>query len=99
MDTKQAQTRLQAALGHRPLNRRWAKWEILLGLLAAAFGGFLGCGRVPGFTEASWLTLAPALMLVVLGIYLAMAGHRSHLYQSSNELTAYLAELVQGGRS
>jgi hypothetical protein len=45
--------------------------------------------------EASWLQAAAGLILFVLGGYLALAGHRSHLYQSSNELTAYLAELVR----
>jgi hypothetical protein len=32
------------------------------------------------------------VFLFVLGGYLALAGSRSHLYQSSNELTAFLLE-------
>ena len=42
--------------------------------------------------DFSWELLLAALALVVLGGYLALAGHRSHLYQSQNELTAYLTE-------
>jgi hypothetical protein len=30
-------------------------------------------------------------VLFILGGYLALAGHRSHIYQSNNELAAYLA--------
>jgi hypothetical protein len=29
--------------------------------------------------------------------YLALAGRRSHLYQSSNELTAFLVEEIRRG--
>ena len=35
-------SRLRAALGYKPLNRTWAKREILLGLFAAAVGLLLG---------------------------------------------------------
>ncbi|OWK40927.1 hypothetical protein FRUB_04819 [Fimbriiglobus ruber] len=31
------------------------------------------------------------MALISLGGYLALAGHRSHLYQSNNRLAAYLA--------
>ena len=34
-------------------------------------------------------SVARSLDLFVLGGYLAMAGHRSHLYQSNNQLIAY----------
>ncbi len=40
------------------------------------------------FSQLEWL--AP-LALFTFGSYLALAGHRSHLYQSSNALVAYLA--------
>ena len=32
---------------------------------------------------------------LTLGGYLALAGHRSHLYQSNNRLVAHLAELIR----
>jgi hypothetical protein len=35
------------------------------------------------------------LALFVLGGYLALAGHRSHLYQSHNELTTYLVREIR----
>jgi hypothetical protein len=68
---------LRAKLGHKPLNRAFAKLEIFLGLSAISAGFWLGAGLVTS-------------MLFVLGGYLALAGHRSHIYQSNNELTAYL---------
>jgi hypothetical protein len=96
MGTRPAVHRLQAALGYKPLHRTWAKAEILLGLLAAGVGLLLGQWAVPRPGEPDWPLAGAALLLFVLGGYLALAGHRSHLYQSSNELTAYLAEEVRG---
>jgi len=46
-------------------------------------------------TEVEWPFAAVGLALLVLGGYLALAGHRSHLYQSNNELAALLLENVQ----
>ena len=46
----------------------------------------------PSPPEWSWLV--PAL-LMTLGGYLALAGHRSHLYQSNNRLAAHLADLIR----
>lgn len=92
MDNQQALTRLHDALGLKRLNRLWAKLEILLGLSAAGFGIFLGLGAVPGLAGTSWPQFGAALVLFVLGGYLAMAGSRSYLYQSNNALAAYLAE-------
>ena len=55
-------------------NVRWAKAEIVIGLLAVSIG-------VTFFdTQTCAMTLAPALM--TLGAYLALAGHRSHLYDA-----------------
>jgi hypothetical protein len=90
--------RLHHDLGLKPLRPLWAKLEILLGLTAAAVGLFAGMhlshrptGEVP-----PWAWVGP-VALVALGGYLALAGHRSHLYQSNNRLTAYLAELTRSG--
>ncbi len=83
---------LLAALGHKPLSRTWAKAELLLGLTAAGVGLHLGTWAVSRPTEVEWPFAALGLALFVLGSYLAMAGHRSHLYQSNNELAALLWE-------
>jgi hypothetical protein len=95
-DKEHRVARLHQRLGHKPLNRTWAKVEILLGLAAAGLGLLLGVWALSRPAEAvRWESAAAALALFVLGGYLALAGHRSHLYQSANELTAYLAELIQ----
>jgi hypothetical protein len=86
MTRSEALIRLHAALGYKPLNRTWAKLEIAFGLLAAGVGVLVG-QQLPG--PEGW---AAGLALFVLGGYLALAGHRSHLYQSNNELIAYLAD-------
>jgi hypothetical protein len=83
---------LQAALGHKPLSRAWAKAELFLGLTAAALGLLLGTWAVSRPGEVQWPFAAAGLALFVLGSYLALAGHRSHLYQSNNELAALLLE-------
>src|SRR5262245_61050796 len=83
--------RLLDALGHKPLNRTWAKAEIFLGLLAVGAG--IIC-TIWGLKQAEieWFLVATGLLLFVCGGYLALAGSRSHLYQSNNELTAFLVE-------
>jgi hypothetical protein len=87
MDRSNALSELHAALGYKPLNRLWAKLEIVFGLAAAGVGIGLGTSR------EMWPIFAVAgLVLFVLGGYLALAGNRSHLYQSNNELIAYLAQ-------
>jgi hypothetical protein len=83
---------LHAALGYQQLNRWWAKLEILLGLSAAGCGLLLGASPLAAGNEFAF---PGALVLFVLGGYLALAGHRSHLYQSSNERTAYLAGVIR----
>jgi len=92
-------TELQAALRYKPLNRLWAKIEIVMGLVAAGLGLFLISG-IPFFVgrNADIIWLITGLLLFVLGGYLAMAGHRSHLYQSNTELTAWLATLIRSGQ-
>ena len=86
--------RLHAATGFKRLNPVAAKAEILLGLIAA------GCGLLLEFRAArsddlNLPLVAAGLALFVLGGYLALAGHRSHLYQSNTRLAAYLAGVVR----
>jgi hypothetical protein len=84
---------IHSRLHHKQLNPLWAKLEILLGLAASGVG-LLFSQWLLTQPEAgrSWGLVAAALALFVLGGYLALAGHRSHLYQSSNKLTALLLE-------
>ena len=86
--------RLLADLHLKRLNPLWAKLEIVLGLFAVGCGAFLGCWAVTR-SEVDGLMVGAGLLLFVLGEYLTLAGHRSHLYQSNNLLTAYLAELLR----
>jgi hypothetical protein len=85
---------LHQRLGYRRLSRGWAKAEILLGLLAAGTGLLLGQYAVAQ-PSPSWELAAAGLGLFVLGGYLALAGHRSHLYQSANERLALLVEEIR----
>ncbi len=91
--------RLHRDLGFKRLNPLWAKLEILLGLLAVAaglLGGMnLAAGEARAGQEQNWTAWAGQAALIVLGGYLALAGHRSHLYQSNNRLAAHLAELIR----
>jgi hypothetical protein len=92
-DDASALDEVHSRLRHKRLNPLWAKLEIVLGLAAGGAGLLLG----PWFlaqpeADRSWALVAAALALFVLGGYLALAGHRSHLYQSSNKLTALLLE-------
>jgi hypothetical protein len=73
----------------------WAKAEIFLGLTAAGCGLFLGVWLLSRPTgEIDWPLTAGALALFVLGGYLTLAGHRSHLYRSNLLLEARLAEKI-----
>ncbi len=87
---------LHRDLGLKRLNPLWAKVEILLGLFAVGVG-FVGGMHLATRPEAEvppWALLGPVL-LITFGGYLALAGHRSHLYQSNNRLAAHLAELIR----
>jgi len=81
--------RLRADLVLKRLDPIWAKVEVALGLFA------VGAALVPLIASPDKFTLAGGLVLFVLGGYLAMAGHRSHLYQSNNLLAAYLADEIR----
>jgi hypothetical protein len=85
--------RLHADLGLKRLDPVWAKIEIVLGL----FG--VGAALVPLTAGGDKFTIAGGVVLFVLGGYLALAGHRSHLYQSNNLLVAYLADEIRKLRS
>jgi len=86
-------------LGLKRLSKTWAKIELLAGLTAAGLGLFAGDWAVArADREVNWEIAAGGLVLFVCGAYLALAGHRSHLYQSNNELTAYLAEKLSHGQ-
>ncbi len=86
--------RLLRDTGHRPLSKLWAKIEILFGLLAAGGGLLLGFWTVM-FRESDTVLVFASLILFALGGYLALAGSRSHMYQSNNRLAAYLAEVIR----
>lgn len=68
-----------ASLGRAPPALWWSKLEIGLGLAAVGLGLFWG--REPGLA----FVMPP---LVALGGYLALAGHRSHLYDAMTRQTA-----------
>lgn len=91
IDTEKSLAELHSALGMKKLNPVWAKIEIFLGLAAAA-AGLMVAMRTS--VEIDWLRIIVSMVLMVFGAYLAMAGHRSHLYQSNNKLAAYLAERI-----
>jgi hypothetical protein len=88
--------RLHRDLGLKRLNPVWAKLEMLLGLFAVAIGLVGGMKLATQLPDQipPWAWLGPVL-LITLGGYLALAGHRSHLYQSNNRLAAHLADLIR----
>jgi hypothetical protein len=95
-DRESSQARLHADLGLKRLNPVWAKVEIFGGLFAVAAGVLmmaLWAARPPGDIPTAFALTGMALL--VLGGYLAMAGHRSQLYQSNNLLAAYLADEIR----
>lgn len=77
IDMHEDLARVHAALGRPPANLVWAKLELLLGLSAA--------GIALGLSSTSPLLSAP---LFAFGSYLALAGHRSHLYDAMSRQTA-----------
>jgi hypothetical protein len=95
---EKALDRLHTELGYRRLNKFWAKLEIVFGLLAAGSGLLVGAWAVSRSPEPNIEYTGIGLILFILGGYLALAGSRSHLYQSNNRLAAYLAEIMRHGR-
>ena len=83
---------IEERLGYKRLNRVWAKAEILLGLIAAGVG--IGLLSQP-LLDDLLIRNGAGVGLFTLGGYLALAGHRSHMYQSANEHLTYLSELIE----
>src|SRR5688572_15037932 len=76
--------------------RAWGKCEIFLGLTAAGAGLLLGWHLLPRpAVEIEWGSVGCSLALIVLGGYLALAGHRGHLYQAGIEQTAFLLDEIR----
>jgi len=104
--TPESLNRLYRDLGYQPLSHWWGRAEIFLGLLTTAVSLFtmlyLGV-YILYYTNLQrevdiGLLIGPgigAAFLFALGGYLALAGHRRHLYESNDRLTAYLADLVR----
>lgn len=88
--------KMHVELGHKRLNPFWAKAEILLGLAVNGIGLYhiVQCA-MKNDTSANLLPLVSGIILYTLGGYLAMAGSRSHLYQSNNILTAYVLKKIE----
>lgn len=79
---------VRSRLGYQNRGLLWAKIEILLGLLAVGIAAILA-------REPSWIQGTLAVLLLMLGGYLTLAGHRSHLYQCATEQTALLIEEIR----
>ncbi|MDX1945858.1 MAG: hypothetical protein SFU86_10715 [Pirellulaceae bacterium] len=94
--TNVTERHLHEELGLKRLSPGWAKGEIFLGLATLAAGNLAGVFAIVRL-EGGQLgaVLAASIVLQTLGGYLAMAGHRSHLYQSQNKLTAWLADRIK----
>ena len=89
------EARLYEDLGLKRLNPTWAKIEILTGLTAVSGGHLCGVFAIVHLRSTPfWAMIAASLLLQSLGGYLALAGHRSHVYQSNNKLTAWLARQI-----
>jgi hypothetical protein len=83
-------------LGYQRRGLTWAKIEIALGLFAAGIGILLGGWAVhQSPAELSWGTAALGVVLFVLGGYLTLAGHRSHLYRAGVERVTLLVEEIR----
>lgn len=78
--------------GLKRLSPYWAKFEIFLGLNAVSFGLRL-------LYHNNELLAVTGIALFALGGYLALAGHRSHQYQSNNFLASYLGGRIESQQS
>lgn len=90
MSMTEVLSRLHHDLNWKPLSRNWAKFEIALGLIGFV-GGLLIAQSPEMIRSANAMPVViGGAVLSVLGGYLALAGHRSHLYQSNSKLVAYI---------
>jgi hypothetical protein len=93
------QNEIARRLSRAKFIRAWGKCEIFLGLGAAGAGLLLGCHLLARpANEIEWEFVGCSLALIVLGGYLALAGHRGHLYQAGIEQTAFLLEEIRSRR-
>lgn len=81
-----------AETGFKRLRPSWAKIEIALGLSVAVLGLRVLIAPPAFVVDQGVVALLLAGSLAVLGLYLAMAGHRSHLYQSQNRVAMWIVE-------
>ena len=83
-------------LGLKRLNKVWAKCEIFGGL-ACVWLSIWAHDLMPVSLQGDiWYPITFGLF--VLGGYLAMAGSRSHLYQSQNRTAAFLWDAIRSQR-
>ncbi len=94
-DVDRSLTQLHGSLGRKKLNKTWAKVEIAGGLVAVAVAIATIARTVAEPLADAFPLIGAAVILFAMGGYLAMAGHRSHLYQSHDRTAAYLAALVR----
>ena len=98
--------RLYRDLGFQSLSHWWGRAEILAGLLGVGLSVclmlFLAVEALHGAGPKDAIadrflngTAVGAIFLFALGGYLALVGHRRHLYESNDRLTAYLADLLR----
>jgi hypothetical protein len=90
--TNDLEDRFYEELGRARLRPAWAKAEILLGLAAVSAGHLCGVYAIVHLAGPTfWTMVTASLLLQSLGGYLALAGHRSHVYQSQNKSIIWLA--------
>src|SRR5947209_15870281 len=95
-DREASLTKLHTDLGLKRLTPVWAKLEIFGGLLAVAAGMVaITTWATHAAGDMPTAVVAAGVPLFALGGYLALAGHRSHLYQSNNLLAAHLADEIR----
>jgi len=99
--------RLNRDLGFQPLSHWLGRAEMFLGLICMSVGVFgmlcvapevvrqiTGGKQAVQFDPPYWAVIG-SFLAFVLGGYLALSGHRRHLYESADRLTAYLADLIR----
>ena len=104
--SRESLSQLYRDLGFKPLNHWWGRGEMLIGLLVMGTSLFFmlylavevvvfAVQKGTGVEGLLLLPAAAAAALFALGGYLTLVGHRRHLYESNDRLTAYLAGLLR----